>query len=151
MTVEAASIVRAWYGDSRNEWDGKGKNVTSKVKQLIKQGQEVKPDIELFGDPAPQRCKVLLIERKDWVKEKFHFDKKPLAITFEDNTFPVVVASVAKNGHGFAQGIEEGMVLVEVNGEDVSSLSYKDSLQKIQLAMENLSTDESFCRVTWRT
>merc|ERR1712187_180935 len=94
MKVEAASIIRAWYGDPANEWHGKGKDVTSKVKQLIKAGQEVKPDNKFFGDPARKVRKVLLIEMTAWVKKTFRFEKKPLGITFDNYKFPMVITKL---------------------------------------------------------
>lgn len=137
--VEASAIIRAWYGDPSQEWHGKnGQDVTATVKQLINDGKEVTADSNLLGNPASKVRKVLLIERYEWQRKSYVFDKKPLAITFEDKKTPIVVTKLTKSGHGFARGVKIGMVLIEVNGEDITGLSYKESFQKIQLGLESL-------------
>merc|ERR1712079_343012 len=103
-------------------------DVTFKVKNIINEGVNVKLDSALGGDPTPKVRKVLLIEIRDWVTKSIKFEKKPLAINFEDKKVPIVVAKVSKNGHGYAQGVQKGMVLIEVNGEDISNMNYQDAL-----------------------
>lgn len=131
-------ILKAWYGDAAKEWKGKGKNVTSKVKSLVKQGKQVKADSKLLGDAAPNLKKVLLIEMNEPEKKTFNFSSKPLEITFADKKMPIVVTAVSKNGQGTAKGVEKGMELLEINGEDISGGSYADAFGKIKASLETI-------------
>eukprot|EP00931_Biecheleriopsis_adriatica_P029222 TRINITY_DN17380_c0_g1_i1.p1 TRINITY_DN17380_c0_g1~~TRINITY_DN17380_c0_g1_i1.p1 ORF type:complete len:1179 (+),score=191.69 TRINITY_DN17380_c0_g1_i1:6-3542(+) len=62
----SASVVRAWYGDSRKAWqvrEGVGDFCTEQVQQLTKSKGVLKVSSETIGfDPAPGRSKCLLVD-----------------------------------------------------------------------------------------
>jgi hypothetical protein len=60
----ADSVVKAWYGKKDALWSDKGKDVTEKVKELLRTKQPLKAKNEDFGDPLPGRTKALAIKLK---------------------------------------------------------------------------------------
>lgn len=145
--IEANAIVRAWLGDSANEWDKKkGKDVTKQVKKLLKQKKEVKLDDNSFGKSpknamkVPSGNKVLLIEVMEDVVKTFNFVSKPLGITLKEKKLPIVVTKVIKNGNGYNLGIQEGMTLMKVDGENILGMNYLEVIALIQKGMVSLNS-----------
>merc|ERR1712232_913682 len=117
-TYEADSILRAWYGDVDKEWDKKkGKDVTKQIQTSLKNKKEVK--LEMFGKPAENGGKVLLVEAGVDEMKTFCFASKPLGMTFDENKTPIVVTNVTEKGNAEKNGVKKGMTLVKVNNTDV--------------------------------
>jgi len=65
----ANSVTRAWYGVSGYEWTTHGgRDVTEKVKGMLREGKVVAASNSNFGDPAYRRRKILIVSCKqdDW-------------------------------------------------------------------------------------
>lgn len=135
--TDPQTILKAWYGDPSEEWsEEKGINVLDKVRSFLSEGKEVKADNELFGDPAPNVRKVLLLERKFTIKP-IDMTIKPLGMTFRDKT-PIVITKLVPDGGAEKNGVQVGWELVKIGDDDLAGKSYKDCFALIQAAINKL-------------
>lgn len=138
-SYEANSILRAWYGDFDNEWSKqKGKDVTKQIKAFLKKKKEIK--LEMFGKPAENGSKVLLVELAVDTMKTFYFASKPLGIVFNEDKTPIVVTKITEKSNAENNGVKVGMTLVKVDGEDVVGMGYQEIVALLEKSMAALST-----------
>mmetsp|Transcript_74 Transcript_74/g.240 ORF Transcript_74/g.240 Transcript_74/m.240 type:complete len:175 (+) Transcript_74:48-572(+) len=92
--------------------------------------------------PPTSARNVVFKSRPDRTKS-FTFTRRPLGLNFRKGEAPLVILSVDHNSDGEAVGVETGMELLRVGGEDLSGLLYKESFARLVKALQVLPSTKT--------
>jgi len=93
----------------------------------------VKANGPLYPDPPLQ----LLFRLQDGSTRMFGFSDKPIGVYFRRRT-PVKINKVASDSPAFRQGVKEGWVILQVNGQDVSTLEINEIIKLLKDSQESI-------------
>jgi len=110
------------------------------VEQQAETCVQVAPDEEANGAmldqlDAPPSLKLTFKDDTGAI-QTFTFIQKPLGLRFIQDKVPVEITSVDDGGHADILGVKPGMLLQEIDGKDITALTFNEAWLKLRYATE---------------
>mmetsp|Transcript_67458 Transcript_67458/g.133086 ORF Transcript_67458/g.133086 Transcript_67458/m.133086 type:complete len:121 (-) Transcript_67458:222-584(-) len=77
-------------------------------------------------------------ESPDSAKRVVNFKKGPLGMSFNSSKMPIIVKDVNVDGEAKSLGVEKGMVIEKIAGEDVADATYDQAFELMKSQVEKL-------------